>query len=267
MVQTLEQGGYRLAQRAEAPEVIALAFVRDDGRRAIRVVSRIGVAVALDSHESDGVRLRHGNVRLWEPGVGDIDRDGRSEIVVAREEAGERCIAIIRIEEDGRPTAPPIGTDIVAPGRCPSALEDVDGDGRLEVIVELEWPELAMDPHEIPSLRVALGAREGGWPAGPMPFEYEQREREEREARLAEARARFDVPLASRLGVELAALANLAGATFAAQAARYDQALAGLVLREHERDMADAIRAFIARGWGVRQASGSELEPEADVAP
>lgn len=270
VARTLEMGGYRVTQRAETEELVALAFVRDDGRRAIRVVTRIGVAVALDSHETDGVRLRHGAVRLVEPGALDADADGRTEIVVARDEGEDTCIAVVRIDEDGRPRAAPIDVEAFAPGRCASALEDVDGDERLEAIVELEWPELALEFHEVPSLRVALPAREGGWPVGPMPLAYEEREREARLAALAEARARLDVAAASRLGVELAALASLSGATLAAQAGRYDAALSGLVLREHERDAADAIRAFIATGWGAPEPAPSPAEgeePAADSEP
>lgn len=247
-------GGYRPTQRIAGDEFVALAFVREaDERRAVRVITRIGVAVALDSHETDGVRVRHGAVRLVETGVAgdDVDRDGRPEVVVARDGEDGTCIAVIRIAEDGRPSAPPIEIDRLAPGRCASSLEDVDGDLSLEAIAELRWPELAVGA-QVPALRLALPARDGGWPAGAMPLRYEQQERESREAALAEARARLDVAAASRLGVELAALANLAGATLAAQAQRYDEALEGMVLRPDERDAVDAIRAHIARGWGAQ---------------
>ena len=250
----LAAGGYRPTQRIAGDGYVALAFEREaDDRRAVRVITRIGVAVALDSHETDGVHTRHGAVRLVETGArdGDVDRDGRPEVVVARDAEEGTCIAVIRIAEDGRPSAPPIEIDALAPGRCASSLEDVDGDGSLEAIAELAWPAHAISEAAVPALRVALPARDGGWPAGAMPLAYERREREARQAALEEARSRLDVASASRLGVELAALANLAGATLAAQAQRYDQALEGMVLRRHERDAADAIRAFIATGWGA----------------
>lgn len=257
VVRGLTLGGYRPTQRIEGDGFVALAFVREaDGRRAVRVLTRIGVAVALDSHETDGVRVRHGAVRLVDPGVDDhdVDGDGRPEVVVARDDADGTCIAVIRIAEDGRASAPPIEIEEIARGRCASSLEDVDEDGRLEAMAQLTWPALALTDRETPSLRVALAARDGGWPAGAMPLGYEEREREARRAALAEARARLDVAAASRLGVELAALANLAGAPLASQAQRYDDALEGMVLREHERDRADAIRAYIASGWGVMPA-------------
>src|SRR5690606_6496165 len=104
-----------------------------------------------------------GNVRLVEPGPGpDLDRDGHPEIVVARAEPGRECLAIVRILENGRARAARIEADAVAPGSCASALDDVDGDGRAEAIVELEWPELAFDEASVPALRVALAAEDGG---------------------------------------------------------------------------------------------------------
>lgn len=254
VTRALEEAGWRAVQRLEDEELVALAFVHRDGRRAIRVLTRAGVAVALDSHETDGVRLRHGAVRLVDLGVAghDVDADGRPEVVLARDADGRSCIAVVRIGEDGRPRAAPIGIEAIAPGHCASALEDVDDDGRYEAIAELAWPELAIAPGEVPSVRIALPARDGGWPAGPMLASYEEREREVRRRALDAARARLDVAAASRLGVELAALANLAGAPLASQTQHYDEALAGLVLREHERERIDAVRAYIAGGWGAR---------------
>src|SRR5690606_26313548 len=126
----LEAGGYRATQRIAGDGFVALAFVREaDDRRAVRVITRIGVAVALDSHETDGVRIRHGAVRLIETGArgDDVDLDGRPEVVVARDGEEGTCIAVIRIAEDGRPSAPAIEAEALAPGRCASSLEDVDG--------------------------------------------------------------------------------------------------------------------------------------------
>lgn len=259
VARALEDAGFRTAQRVEGHGFVALAFVREsDGRRAIRVITRIGVAVALDSHESDGVRVRHGEVRLVEHGAAehDLDADGRPEVAVARvEEGGGECLAVIRLFPDGRARAARIEAENVAPGSCASALDDVDGDGRLEAIVALEWPALALSASSVPALRVALGADEGGWRAAATPAAFVERERAERRRALSDARERLDVAYASRLGVELAALANVSGATVDAQVRAYDEALAGLVLREDERDRAQAVRAYIAAGWAQRARS------------
>src|SRR5690606_14814769 len=111
----------------------------------------------------------------------------------ARDGEEGTCIAVIRIAEDGRPSAPAIEAEALAAGRCASSLEDVDGDGGLEAIMQLTWPALAIVEAQVPALRVALPARHGGWPAGPMPIDYERREREVRAAALEQARARLDV--------------------------------------------------------------------------
>src|SRR5690606_32239466 len=132
-----------------------------------------GVVVALDSHETDGVRERHGAVRLVDPGVRghDIDGDGDPEVVVARRSAAGECLAVVRIASDGSARALPIEAEGVAPGSCASALEDVDGDGSLEAIVELSWPRLALGAN-VPAVRVALMSANGGWRAGAMPIGY-----------------------------------------------------------------------------------------------
>lgn len=269
VARALEAAGFEETQRVSGSGFVALAFARgSDGRRAVRVVTRIGVAVALDSHESDGVRVRHGHVRLVEHGAAehDLDRDGRPEVVVARaEDGGGECLAIIRLFPDGRARAARVEAENVAPGSCASALDDVDGDGRVEVIVEVGWPALALSASSVPALRVALGAEEGGWRAGATPAAFVERERAERRRALADARARLDVAAASRLGVELAALANVAGATPDAQVRWYDEALAGLVLREDERDRVRAVRAYIAAGWAER-ARSEGARPRAAVA-
>ncbi len=254
-IATLEGAGYRTVDRIDGDGFVAVGFVREgDGRRAVRVVTRLGVAVALDSHETDGVRVRHGTVRLVDLHApeNDVDRDGHPEVVVARAGDEGECVAVVRIDDEGRVGPVPIGADAVSPGSCASELRDVDGDGALEAIVALRWPDLAIDG-EVPSLRVALVPRAGGWPADAMPVAYEAAEREAREAALVVARRERRVSRASRIGVEPAALANLRGAPVAAQVARYDEALSGLVLEPEERDRIEAVRGVIAAGWAARE--------------
>jgi hypothetical protein len=251
VTRTLTEAGFQVTQRAEGDGFVALAMARSDGRRAVRVISSRGVVVALDSHEPDGVRERHGPVRIVELDADrgyDVDRDGHPEVVVARGEDGPPCLAIVRIADDGRATVAPTDAEALAPGACPTALEDVDGDEIREVLVELRWPQLSLD-ERVPTLRAALVHDDGAWRATGMPVVYVQRERARRERALAESRDELDVPTAVRLAVELAALAHLTGASVAAQVERFDRALAGLVLSREEVDRIATIRAVIGAGW------------------
>lgn len=244
----LTESGWGTAQRVEGEGFVALAFEHPDGRRAVRVVTSRGVAVALDSHEPDGIRERHGPVSLVELDEADVDRDGRPEVVAARDQDGGRCIAILQVGGDGLVQVAPTDAEELAPGACPSALEDVDGDGVREVLVELRWPELALD-EAAPTVRAALVADEGAWRATGAPVSYLERETERRLGLLARARQRLDVAASARIAVELAALAHLGGASPAAQVRRFDDALAGMVLTEAEQARVAEIRAVLAAGW------------------
>lgn len=245
--ETLEAAGWEIAQRIEAPGHVALAFRRGE-QRAVRVVTSRGVVIALDSYEPDGFHVRHGSVSLAPRDEPDVDGDGRPDVVVARDEDGARCLAVIRIDESGAANLMPDDADALQEGACVARLEDVDGDGRVEAMVELAWPHLAIGP-EIARFDAALVVREAGWRADGMPVVYIEREREARREELGVARERRDVGRAVRLAVEFAAIAHLTGASIAAQVGRYDDALAGLVLSEAERNRVASIRAVIAAGW------------------
>lgn len=250
----LTRAGYTLAQRIDGEGFVALSFVRaTDDHRAIRIVTRVGVAVLLDSHESDGVRERHGAIRLLAQENADVDGDGRPEIVVARDGEDGVCLAVLRIAESGRARAVRIEAGAVADGACACCLEDVDGDGRPEALVDLSWPELAIGDR-VPSVRAALVWTDGAWIANGTPDVFAGRERAARAEALSRAREANDVATASRIGIELAAIANMTGATIAAQLARYDEAIAGLAPSDEELPYIQQARARIAAGWAVLQA-------------
>ncbi len=252
VVATLVEGGYEVVERIDGEGFVAIGLARfADGRSAVRVVTRVGVAVSLDSHESDGFHVRHGDVSLVDVGRSDhdVDGDGRPEIVVAR--AGRtRCVAVLRIDDDGRARVVPIAAEALVPGSCASRLEDVDGDGRLEALIELAWPALALGD-AVPSIRAALFSEGGEWRASAISAAFVEREEAERRAHLEHARQRLDVPNAQRLAVELAAIANLKGAARSAQVIRYDEALSGLVLDRRALEHVERVRDYIASGWGT----------------
>lgn len=247
---TLEAAEWVMTTRLEGEGWVALAFARAE-ERAVRVVSRRGVVAALDSHELDGLLVRHGRISLVEREDPDVDGDGRADIVVAREEGGVRCLAVLRVDASGEASAAEDDAEAIHSGSCVERLEDIDDDGQLEAMVPLAWPDLAMGD-EVAAVEVVLTPRDGDFRAEGLPAAYLERERGVRLAALEGAQARRDVPAATRLAVELAALAHLSGAVPAAQVRRFDEALSGLVLSEAERDRVAEIRAVISSEWRAR---------------
>ncbi|MFK7984388.1 MAG: FG-GAP repeat domain-containing protein [Sandaracinaceae bacterium] len=246
----LTSGGFTRTTRLHSPRFIALAFTRADGRRAVRVVTSRGVVASLDSHEPDGVRERHGPVRLLELDDvidHDLDGDGAPEVVVARDEAGRVCHAVLRIDEEGRALAVADDAAELTPGGCVTGFSDVDGDGAFEALAGLSWPQLALDG--VPQVDAVLVADEGGFRARGAPAVHQTRERESRERALQVAHTRLNVADALRLGVELAALAHLDGAALDAQVGRFDRAMQGLVLTRGQLVAVRRARRWIAAGW------------------
>ncbi len=244
----LEAAGWETTREVESARFLALAFRRGEEGRAVRVITSRGVVAALDSHEPDGIRARHGRVTLAEPATRDVDGDGDEELIVLREGGASPCLAVLRFEADGSARAIADEAAPLRAGACVARLEDVDGDGSIEAIVPLDWPELSM-AEPAASIDVALGARDGGWRADAIPVAWAQRARQAREEALAAVRTARDVGRTVNVAVELAALAHLTGASVAAQTERFDAALSGLVLTDAERDRVTEIRAVIAAGW------------------
>lgn len=244
----LEAAGWERTGEVETERFVALAFRRGEDQRAVRVITARGVVAALDSHEPDGVRARHGLVALADPAVRDFDGDGAEELVLVRDGGPTPCLAVLRFDDAGQVRAAPDDASTLREGACVARHEDVDGDGTLEAIVPLSWPELSLA--EPPAtIEVALIAREGGWHADGMPSRYVERLRGALDGALGAARLARDVSRAATVAVEIAALAHLTGASVAAQVRRFDEALSGLVLTDEARDRVAAIRAVIASGW------------------
>ncbi|MCB9592169.1 MAG: VCBS repeat-containing protein [Sandaracinaceae bacterium] len=244
----LEASGWELTREVETERFVAVAFARGESERAVRVITQRGVVAALDSHEADGVRERHGLVTLADPAARDLDGDDREELVVLREGGPTPCLAVLRFDDRGGVRAAADDAASLREGACVARFEDVDRDGTLEAIVPLSWPELALDD-DAPAIEVALVAREGGWHADGMPAVYVERVRAGQAEALAAAREHHDVSAAAARAVEIAALAHLTGAAVAAQVERFDAALSGVVLTDAQRDRVAEIRAVIGAGW------------------
>jgi len=245
---TLEAAGWTTTRTVGRPTFVALALSRGADERAVRVITSRGVVVALDSHESDGYRVRHGLVELGDEGPQDVDGDGREELLVWRRDGAFPCLAVLRFDEQGGATVMADDAAALREGACVTRLEDVDADGRVEAIAVLRWPGLAL-AEQTPGLEVPLVEQDGAWRAGHVPVAYEESQREIRRVMLEAARARRDVDTAVRLAVEVAALAHLTGASRSAQVERFDAALSGLVLDDEQRNRIAEIRAVVSSGW------------------
>lgn len=260
---TLVRAGWTRTDRIANDRFVALGFARGDAR-AIRVVTRRGVAVALDSLEPDGVRVRHGDVHLESLGD-DVDGDGAPEVVVSRASHDERCLALLRVDEEGRVTLAADDAEALQPGSCVTAFSDVDDDGVPEALVSLAWPELAIDG-VVARLHAPLTLEDGAWRARGVPTSYAEHERETRTTALVAARASGRIAEVVRIALELAALAHLEGATAAAQVHHFDDALEGVALDDAHRSALEAVRAVLRSGWGAteeRDERAEELDDEA----
>jgi hypothetical protein len=134
---------------------------------------------------------------------------------------------------------------------CPSAALDLNGDGKVELLAEIE-----LDGFESvrPRLRLVLWANAHRFELRGQPeaaAAHARAERAEREAALAEAQRGRDVREAMRLGIELAALAQLDGADARGQVAQLDQALRGMVLEPAQAAALLGARERIFRDFGA----------------
>ena len=250
VLSALERAGYRRSRRLEAPAWSAFE-ARRGPLRAIRVITARGVALALDSHEPDGLVPRHGAISLVEPssaGAHDVDRDGADEIVIGAEIEGRTCLLPFRVDAEGAvsPRAPDLRS--LGPDVCIEALRDVDGRGDVEAVVVLRAPSLrraAMPSVEVPLEFDLEGiARVGTTPVGHLESER---------ARAAEAlRVALEAPDPESiyvLAIEAALRARGAGAAVVEQVEAFDRTLARAVIpRAMVADIVRA-RATVEGGW------------------
>lgn len=244
--------GFTELRRITGDDHVALGFARRSPTRAsaVRVVTDRGIAIALDAPNPRALDLAE--VRLAEPvgPGGDIDADGRSEIVVelVDETRPRTCLRVLRVRPDGLVDELPIALP-EAPDACVEQLADVGADRRPEAILVVRHHELARG--EPPSVRALRTPTSTGWlPPLPGPFRgFTDRERAAREAELSDAREALDVERAYRVAVELAALSRLAGEPTGAQLEAFDRALSGLVLEPSQARSVAHARAYIGAGW------------------
>lgn len=252
----IEREGYMLDVRLESR-----AFVAFDARNAaresrVRVVTNRGLAVAIDAGPAKPLE----RVELY-----NVPRAPHSpELVVRGREAGQAydCYRIFVIDGEGRSHELRVresGLDA-----CVRRVDDLDGDGRLEVVGAESLPSLSplVPPARVP---VLLTAREGVLVVADGHASAAAREHLVDDERLAlsDARARNDARQALRIGLVLARFAHHGGAPPADCVRVFDAALDALVLTEAENDARRSIREFVL-SWarsGPGAASVSQTPP------
>lgn len=251
LVEGLERAGFLVTKRLETDRWIAIEARRDPDQRAIRVVTSRGGALVLDSHETDGVQVRHGEIALLDPPHApshDLDGDGTDEVVVAARSGDRDCALPFRIGEDGvvAPLLPDLrhlGDDV-----CVEAFRDLDADGRLEGIAVLRYPGLGRG--EIPAIEVPVEIDATGRLRAAAPaISYLAQQRGAREGAIDDAIRAARPETVYRIAIELAALSRLDGGSRETQVRVFDAAIGRAVLT---RDMVPdvlAARAFIQADW------------------
>ncbi|MBC7173962.1 MAG: hypothetical protein H5U40_16090, partial [Polyangiaceae bacterium] len=183
----------------------------------------------------------------------DLDGHPGEELAVEVEVGGRRCVALVRITEEGGAFEVPLPLASLPGAPCAERLVDVVGDSRPELIATVRFDEVGTDP--APSVPIALEPARRGYrllsPAlAPVFFEGDRRSRE---AALADAAG----PERIRLAVELAAIARISGKPREEAEAIFDRAVAGL--DEALAEASSSARALVTAGLG--------LEPVLDGPP
>jgi len=236
----LTSRGFVLGSSQSGEGYRAFGASHPDGRTLVRVVTRVGIALALDVpvHErDDAIRLR--------------TVAGISDLVVTRVDSAldRECSALLRPAPDGRVKGVPIELDYFGDGACVEEIRDLDEDGHPELLTRL-FAERAFGDG-VPEVPGVLVAHDGGYRrAGPEDCQvFWDGEEARRRSETDEARRALDVPRALRIAAELALLARGRHGSMTAQVMAFDAAMAGLVLSPEEARGAGEARRYIADGW------------------
>lgn len=245
--------GEPLALKIAGKDFTALGFMDRSGNSTrARVVTVRGIEVALDPEGSTPLSAAKSYALIAGPfsETQDVDRDGFEEVFIERRSGGQRCLLVYRVRDVGFVDAVPVEVHSFGRDLCPSAVQDVDGDGRAELLVEVTLPEFELD--DTPEVRAVLWAVDHRFVLDAEREKLDQylgAQAEERERALAHANPRRDRVEIQRIAVELAALAYLSGASLEDQLAKFDGALSRLKLQKHERQWRMRARERIRHVW------------------
>ena len=139
----LRARGWVRVVRVEAPDAVGLAMRGDEGRTALRVVTRRGLVLAVEAPTES---LERAEVGLIDAPT-DLDGDGFVELLPAATDAAteRRCFAIARVLPDGSLVEVTPSFEGLGGSACLEALVDLEGDGRLEVVAKVRFPSLAWE--------------------------------------------------------------------------------------------------------------------------
>jgi hypothetical protein len=269
VIESQKARDYALGFRLNGQYFTALGFVDAHGRSsAVRILTARGTAVALDSRPEGQIQPAATYALLAPPiaDTFDADHDGFDEVFVEERTPGKTCLQVYRVRDVGYVDRVVVEARVFGQDVCPTAAVDLNGDGTVELLTELELQGFPRASGGAPARRVLLPlwadqhrfvARAGT--AAQRAWLAQARTR--REAELEQARGRLDVPSCYGLAIELAALVYLDGGDREAQLGAFDRALAGLVLQPAQAAVNVRARARIYNDWNKL-----ESEPPAAAA-
>jgi hypothetical protein len=242
----------RLALRIMGHDFTALGFMDRAGRATrARIVTLRGIALALDPESSAPLQPSAHYALLSPPlpDTQDADRDGFEEVFIEKRMPERTCLLVYRVRDVG--SVDPLETRLRAFGRehCANAVSDSDGDGRVELTVNVELLDFEL-PNP-PTLRLML------WPdqhrfttgTGDQLARFVASQQAAREIELEQARATKDSATIRRLAVELAALSQVLGLPAQDQLAELDHALSAFRWSAADKAWSQAARERISKSW------------------
>src|SRR6185312_5496597 len=173
-----------------------------------------GIALALDPDLDTPLQpaARYALLSAPLPDTQDADRDGFEEVFIEKRLPERTCLLVYRVRDVG--FVDQVETRLRAFGQehCASAVSDSDGDGRVELAVDVELVDFEL-PYP-PTLRLMLWPEEHRFSArgtGKQLENFVASQQAAREIELEQARASKDGATVRRLAVELAALDQVLG--------------------------------------------------------
>jgi hypothetical protein len=266
LVKDYAQRNEALALRIIGHDFTALGFMDRAGRATrTRILTLRGIALALDPDLDTPLQpaARYALLSAPLPDTQDADRDGFEEVFIEKRLPERTCLLVYRVRDVG--FVDQVETRLRAFGQehCARAVSDSDGDGRVELAVDVELVDFEL-PYP-PTLRLMLWPEEHRFSArgtGKQLENFVASQQAAREIELEQARASKDGATVRRLAVELAALDQVLGLPAQDQLAEFDHALSQFSWSKADQAWSQAAREHIANSWKEVPAMVSPPLPE-----